>query len=163
MTAGGGTGVHTMNDESGPSRSDIRNYPLRCWWVAARSEEVGRSMLARWLLDTPVLLFRTLAGDAVAIENRCPIGPPRYRSGAWRAMKSYAAITAFNTTPAVGVARFRASRTCRRPLASVAFRSSKGRRSYGSTWGIERAWRRSPSLRDWIGLKIRNLPTLPAT
>jgi phenylpropionate dioxygenase-like ring-hydroxylating dioxygenase large terminal subunit len=72
MTAGGGTGVHTMNDESGPSRSDIRNYPLRCWWVAARSEEVGRSMLARWLLDTPVLLFRTLAGNAVAIENRCP-------------------------------------------------------------------------------------------
>ncbi len=29
-------------------------------------------MLGRWLLDTPVLLYRRLDGVAVAIENRCP-------------------------------------------------------------------------------------------
>ncbi len=49
-----------------------RNYPYNCWWVAAYREEVGRSLLSRWLLDTPVLLYRTGAGDVVAMEDRCP-------------------------------------------------------------------------------------------
>jgi vanillate O-demethylase monooxygenase subunit len=49
-----------------------RNYPMNCWWVAAFSDEVGRALLGRWLLDTPVLLYRTEDGHAVAIENRCP-------------------------------------------------------------------------------------------
>jgi len=29
-------------------------------------------MLGRWILDTPVLLYRTEAGQPVALENRCP-------------------------------------------------------------------------------------------
>lgn len=49
-----------------------RNYPLNCWWVAAFGDEVRRTPLARWLLDTPVVLFRTEAGDVVALEDRCP-------------------------------------------------------------------------------------------
>jgi phenylpropionate dioxygenase-like ring-hydroxylating dioxygenase large terminal subunit len=49
-----------------------RNYPMNCWWVAAFSDEVGESFLGRWLLDTPVLLYRTTAGRAVALEDRCP-------------------------------------------------------------------------------------------
>lgn len=49
-----------------------RNYPFNCWWVAAFSDEVGGQLLGRWLLDTPVLLYRTSAGRAVAIEDRCP-------------------------------------------------------------------------------------------
>lgn len=49
-----------------------RNYPLNCWWVAAFADEVGRAPLARWLLDTPVLLYRTEAGEVVALEDRCP-------------------------------------------------------------------------------------------
>lgn len=49
-----------------------RNYPMNCWWVAAFSDEVGESLLGRWLLDTPVLLYRTAAGRAVALEDRCP-------------------------------------------------------------------------------------------
>lgn len=52
--------------------SDKRNYPLNCWWVAAFADEVGRVPLARWLLDTPVVLYRTEAGEAVALEDRCP-------------------------------------------------------------------------------------------
>ncbi|MBB4858630.1 vanillate O-demethylase monooxygenase subunit [Novosphingobium chloroacetimidivorans] len=54
---------------SGPA---ARNYPLNCWWVAAFADEVTRTPLARWLLDTPVVLFRTEAGEAVALEDRCP-------------------------------------------------------------------------------------------
>jgi phenylpropionate dioxygenase-like ring-hydroxylating dioxygenase large terminal subunit len=49
-----------------------RNYPYNCWWVAAYASEVGRSLLARWLLDTPVLLYRTEGGEVVAMEDRCP-------------------------------------------------------------------------------------------
>jgi phenylpropionate dioxygenase-like ring-hydroxylating dioxygenase large terminal subunit len=50
----------------------IRNYPYNCWWVAAFGDEVGRQPLGRWLLDTPVVLYRTEAGEAVALEDRCP-------------------------------------------------------------------------------------------
>lgn len=49
-----------------------RNYPRNCWWVAAFSDEVGEALLGRWLLDTPVLLFRRADGTPAAIENRCP-------------------------------------------------------------------------------------------
>ncbi|RJF69408.1 aromatic ring-hydroxylating dioxygenase subunit alpha [Rhodopseudomonas palustris] len=45
----------------------LRNH----WYVAARSEELGRSLLARRILNEPVLLYRTGAGEAVAIEDRC--------------------------------------------------------------------------------------------
>lgn len=55
-----------------PIAPDKRNYPFNCWWVAAFSEEVTRDLLGRWLLDTPVLLYRKEDGEAVAMENRCP-------------------------------------------------------------------------------------------
>ncbi|GGC01655.1 vanillate O-demethylase oxygenase [Novosphingobium endophyticum] len=58
----------TIAANTGPAR----NYPLNCWWVAAFADEVGRTPLARWLLDTPVVLYRTEAGDVVALEDRCP-------------------------------------------------------------------------------------------
>lgn len=48
-----------------------RNYPLNCWWVAATSEEVGRQPLGRWLLDRPVVLYRTEAGTVAALDDRC--------------------------------------------------------------------------------------------
>ena len=55
-----------------PTPREHRNYPYNCWWVAASSAELGRELLGRWLLDTPVLLYRRESGEAVAIENRCP-------------------------------------------------------------------------------------------
>jgi vanillate O-demethylase monooxygenase subunit len=50
----------------------IRNYPLNCWRVAGYADEIGRRPLARWLLDTPVVLYRTGSGAVVALEDRCP-------------------------------------------------------------------------------------------
>ena len=47
------------------------NYPRNCWWIAARSEELGRKPLARQLLDEPVVMFRKEDGEAVALEDRC--------------------------------------------------------------------------------------------
>ena len=55
-----------------PTTPENRNYPYNCWWVGAFSDEVGRALLGRWLLDTPVLFYRAEDGRAVAIEDRCP-------------------------------------------------------------------------------------------
>lgn len=42
------------------------------WYVAAWDNEVGRELLQRWIIDQPVVLYRTEAGEAVAMEDRCP-------------------------------------------------------------------------------------------
>ena len=55
-----------------PRPKEARNYPMNCWWVAAFSHEVGEALTGRWILDTPVLLYRSEAGDVIALENRCP-------------------------------------------------------------------------------------------
>lgn len=47
------------------------NYPVSCWYVAAISDEVGRSPLGRRLLDRDVVLYRTESGEVVALEDRC--------------------------------------------------------------------------------------------
>lgn len=47
-------------------------YLWNAWYVAAWSDEVGRALLARTILEQPVLLFRKESGDAVAIGNACP-------------------------------------------------------------------------------------------
>ncbi|MGH3523823.1 MAG: Rieske 2Fe-2S domain-containing protein, partial [Mycobacterium sp.] len=39
--------------------------------MAATSDEVGQGLLARRLLDKPVLLYRRGSGDVVAMEDRC--------------------------------------------------------------------------------------------
>jgi phenylpropionate dioxygenase-like ring-hydroxylating dioxygenase large terminal subunit len=46
-------------------------YVRNGWYVAAWGEEVGAAPLARTFLDEPVVLFRTGAGEAVALEDRC--------------------------------------------------------------------------------------------
>lgn len=46
----------------------IRN----CWYVAALSHEVSREIISRRFLGTDVALYRTLAGEPVAVRNRCP-------------------------------------------------------------------------------------------
>ena len=65
------TNLQSHEDWQPPTPPENRNYPLNCWWVAGYSSEIGRDLLGRWLLDTPVLLYRTEDGRAVAIENRC--------------------------------------------------------------------------------------------
>lgn len=48
------------------------NYPLNCWYVIATSDEVDRSLLARQAFGRGLLLFRTEAGQAAALDDRCP-------------------------------------------------------------------------------------------
>jgi phenylpropionate dioxygenase-like ring-hydroxylating dioxygenase large terminal subunit len=49
------------------------------WYVAAFAEEVTRKHLRRTLLDEPVVLYRTEAGDPVALGDVCP-GRPGWRA-----------------------------------------------------------------------------------
>jgi len=46
-------------------------FVRNAWYVAAWDHEIGRNMLRRVVLDEPVVLFRTLDGKAVALEDRC--------------------------------------------------------------------------------------------
>ena len=45
----------------------IRN----AWYVIAETAEVSRTPMARTVLGTSVMLFRTLGGSVVALANRC--------------------------------------------------------------------------------------------
>ncbi len=47
------------------------NYPLGCWYVAGSSDEVGRRLVRRRLLDRDVVLYRLELGAIVALEDRC--------------------------------------------------------------------------------------------
>jgi phenylpropionate dioxygenase-like ring-hydroxylating dioxygenase large terminal subunit len=47
------------------------NFPRNCWYVAATSDELGRELLGRRLLETPVVLYRRGDGEVVAMEDRC--------------------------------------------------------------------------------------------
>jgi len=48
-----------------------RTYPLNCWYVAATSDEVTTTPLARRLLDESTVLFRQSSGTVVALDDRC--------------------------------------------------------------------------------------------
>ena len=41
------------------------------WYVAAYSAEVGRTLLARTILNEPLVLYRTSAGQPAALADRC--------------------------------------------------------------------------------------------
>jgi phenylpropionate dioxygenase-like ring-hydroxylating dioxygenase large terminal subunit len=47
-------------------------FMRNAWYVAAWSKEIGRELTSRWITGEPVLLYRTEAGQIVAMEDRCP-------------------------------------------------------------------------------------------
>jgi phenylpropionate dioxygenase-like ring-hydroxylating dioxygenase large terminal subunit len=50
----------------------VNKYLQNGWYAAAHSFEVTTSPLARTLLDEPVVIYRTAAGAATALQDRCP-------------------------------------------------------------------------------------------
>ena len=58
--------------EARAAGSDANGFLRNHWYVAAWADEVGRTPLARLVLGEYLVLFRTEAGKAVALENRCP-------------------------------------------------------------------------------------------
>jgi phenylpropionate dioxygenase-like ring-hydroxylating dioxygenase large terminal subunit len=45
--------------------------PTDCWYVLAPSESVGRALAAYRVAGLPLVVFRTAAGQAVALHDRC--------------------------------------------------------------------------------------------
>ena len=43
-----------------------------CWQVIAFGNEIGRTPLARTVCGEEIVLFRTTAGEAIALADRCP-------------------------------------------------------------------------------------------
>jgi vanillate O-demethylase monooxygenase subunit len=43
-----------------------------CWYAAAWSHEIGANLLARTILEVPMVLFRTEEGRPAALLDRCP-------------------------------------------------------------------------------------------
>jgi vanillate O-demethylase monooxygenase subunit len=46
--------------------------PRNCWYVAAFSEDIRETLLPRWIVGEPVVLYRKDNGTAVAVGGRCP-------------------------------------------------------------------------------------------
>lgn len=46
--------------------------PRNAWYVAAFTRDVGREILARRVLNTPLAIYRKLDGTPVALDGRCP-------------------------------------------------------------------------------------------
>lgn len=51
---------------------DAQPYPRRQWWMAAYSHEVTRSLFGTTVLGEKIVLYRTEAGDVVALSGLCP-------------------------------------------------------------------------------------------
>lgn len=49
----------------------MTSFARQQWYVAAYGREVGRDLLARTVLGEPLALYRTEAGEAVALADRC--------------------------------------------------------------------------------------------
>ena len=47
------------------------NYPKKCWYVAATSNEVADAPLARRVLDRDIVLWRVATGTVTAFEDGC--------------------------------------------------------------------------------------------
>lgn len=69
-----------MTDATWPGRSQpvvfeenlLERYLKSCWYMAAWSEEIGPTGLARRILDRPTFLFRLSDGSVAALLDRCP-------------------------------------------------------------------------------------------
>jgi len=47
------------------------SWPLNQWYVAAHAQEIGEELLGRTICDEPLVLYRTTAGEVVALADRC--------------------------------------------------------------------------------------------
>ena len=51
------------------------SFPRESWYVAATLEELGDTLVARRILDIPVVLYRLADGSVTALEDRCAHRP----------------------------------------------------------------------------------------
>ena len=62
----------TLHPSGNTTGKPATPYLLNCWYAAALSTELPtEGLMARQLLDTSVLLYRTESGTPVALHDRC--------------------------------------------------------------------------------------------
>ena len=54
-----------------PGRTRPAVAPTDCWYVLAPSDSVGRALRAYRVAGLPLVVFRTVAGQVVALHDRC--------------------------------------------------------------------------------------------
>lgn len=47
-------------------------FITNAWYVAAWGHEIGHELNQRWIIGEPLVLYRTQAGEVVALDDRCP-------------------------------------------------------------------------------------------
>ncbi len=47
-------------------------FVRNAWYVAAQSEEITHALTQRWIIGEPLVVYRTRAGEVVALDDRCP-------------------------------------------------------------------------------------------
>jgi len=47
-------------------------FLMNYWYVAASGSELGEGLLQRWILNEPIVMYRTAAGKPVALLDMCP-------------------------------------------------------------------------------------------
>jgi phenylpropionate dioxygenase-like ring-hydroxylating dioxygenase large terminal subunit len=68
-------GMNTVLRENAAAEriaDDTTPFVFNCWYIAARSEELGDAFTERMLLGRSVLMYRRKDGVPVAMQNRCP-------------------------------------------------------------------------------------------
>lgn len=75
------------------------DIPHAAWYAAGTSDEIGRTPLARRVLGIPVVLYRTLDGRAVALEDRCAHRPVPLSGGRLEGDDIVATYTGFQYAP----------------------------------------------------------------
>ncbi len=52
--------------------NESQPYPFDQWWVAAYAKEIGRRLVQKTILNQTIVMYRTEAGEAVALNGLCP-------------------------------------------------------------------------------------------
>ena len=87
-----------MTDSTRPRRR-LPDVPHHAWYAAATSSEVGRAPLSRLVLGKRVVLYRTVDGRVVALEDRCVHRPVPLSGGRVEGDDIVAAYTGFRYAP----------------------------------------------------------------
>ena len=91
--------VATTTASPATVRRRCADVPHNAWYAAATSDEVGRTPLARRVLGGRVVVYRTAAGEAVALEDRCAHRPVPLSSGRLEGDDIVAGYTGFRYAP----------------------------------------------------------------
>jgi phenylpropionate dioxygenase-like ring-hydroxylating dioxygenase large terminal subunit len=75
------------------------DVPHNAWYAVAATDEVGRTPLARQVLGRRVVVYRTVGGTAVALEDRCAHRPVPLSTGRLEGDDIVAAYTGFKYGP----------------------------------------------------------------